>query len=80
MFFFLSIGIVPLVVLAYSVLALMIYNAAAGWLGWPQLWMPWWQLDEQRVIALSPWQLIGGLAATYITVATWLWFRWDKPS
>ena len=81
MFFFLSIGIVPLTVLAYSVLALMIYNATAGWFDWPQLWLPWWQLDKEKVgVALSSRQVVVAFAAIYMTAIAWLWFSWRKPS
>jgi hypothetical protein len=80
-FLFFALWMIPILALAYFVIALFIYNSTVGWFGWPKLLLPWWPrgAGEERAVALSSWQTLGGLAAIYIAVTVWSWFSFGKP-
>jgi hypothetical protein len=80
-FLWFMLGMIPILAVSYSVLALFFYNTIGGWLGWPTLLLPWWHREGgENAVALSSWQVLCGLAAIYVVVTVWTWLSWHKPS
>jgi hypothetical protein len=64
----------PAIATVYGGLTLIVCNLISGWLGWPELSLPWWPQRPGRAAVTISWYIIAGWLGAFIGAIALGWY------